>query len=59
VQGNLVFDPLGGGAYAEGLVINGGHVWFPTFERVKELLEISLFAKYCFFFIFTVKMALA
>lgn len=42
-QGNMVFDPDGGGHYENGRVIGGGHVWFPIFENVESLLKNSLF----------------
>jgi SAM-dependent methyltransferase len=40
-DGNVVFDPWGGGDYEleTGKVINGGHIWFPKYETVKNLLE--------------------
>ncbi|MBK8397945.1 MAG: methyltransferase domain-containing protein [Leptospiraceae bacterium] len=44
-QGELQFDPQGGGAYLNGKVVNGGHVWFPNFEKVSKLLEKSKFSK--------------
>lgn len=43
VSGNVLHDPGGGGEYSDGKVINGGHVWFPTFEQVKRILEESQF----------------
>lgn len=45
-DGNIVFDPGGGGAYVQGKVINGGHLWFPKFESVKQLMENSAFTKF-------------
>ena len=44
-DGIIYFDPNGGGEYKDGKVINGGHVWFPTIELVKKLLEKSSFTK--------------
>lgn len=41
--GEIIFDPNGGGEYKNGKVINGGHVWFPTYSNVKSLLEKTLF----------------
>ena len=41
--GNILYDPLGGGNYDETGVINGGHVWFPTYPLVKELLQKTRF----------------
>jgi len=40
-HGNVLFDARGGGNYELGneKVIDGGHVWFPKYEQVKELLE--------------------
>ncbi|MFZ3403608.1 methyltransferase domain-containing protein [Aeromonas salmonicida] len=40
-NGNIVFDPLGGGTFEE-----PGHVWFPTFESVSKLISSSRFEKY-------------
>lgn len=37
-EGEFIFDPLGGGNYKNGKVVDGGHVWFPKYETVKELL---------------------
>lgn len=42
-EGKLVFDPIGGGVYSNEGVEFGGHIWFPTYENVKELVEISPF----------------
>ena len=42
--GEFVFDPGGGGHYVNGQVIEGGHLWFPTFEKVLSLFEKSRFA---------------
>lgn len=51
VEGNITFDPLGGGAYRRHLgvfgekrVVRGGHVWFPRYESVFELLNMAGFA---------------
>ncbi len=35
-NGNIVFDFFGGGDYIDGKVINGGHVWFPTYILSKS-----------------------
>jgi len=44
--GNIIFDSYGGGNYSEQLgVINGGHLWFPTFEKINELLKNVSFSK--------------
>ena len=45
-EGNIVFDPGGGGKYVNGKVIEGGHLWFPKIESVKKLLNQSHFYKY-------------
>ena len=39
-EGNIVFDAGGGGSYdnVNKKVIRGGHVWFPTYQSVKQLL---------------------
>ncbi len=42
-SGNIIFDPIGGGQYYNGKVINGGHLWFPIFENMMNLLEKTLF----------------
>ena len=42
-KGNIVFDPDGGGRFANWKVLGGGHVWFPTFETVQKLLTNSKF----------------
>ena len=47
-HGNLVFDPGGGGDYVDGKVINGGHLWFPKYETVREILESTHFTKITF-----------
>lgn len=53
-KGNIIFDPLGGGKFKDGKVINGGHVWFSKYEIVKEILDKSLFEKYTFFHYYNV-----
>jgi predicted SAM-dependent methyltransferase len=42
-KGELLFDPDGGGDFINGKVVNGGHVWFPQYKLVKELLEKTHF----------------
>lgn len=44
---NIIFDSGGGGNYDKinQKVINGGHVWFPTYINVKTLLESTYFKK--------------
>jgi SAM-dependent methyltransferase len=50
-EGNFLFDPGGGGAYKRRLpfgekrVVNGGHVWFPRYEAVSQLLAGTKFSK--------------
>lgn len=46
--GNVVFDPGGGGMYINKRVVDGGHVWFPKYELVRDLIEQSPFKKYRF-----------
>lgn len=48
-EGRLIYDPGGGGKYIEGKVCDGGHVWFPTYELVREMLEKSDFKKFIFY----------
>jgi len=48
-KGNLMFDPIGGGGFIDGKVVNGGHLWFPKYEIVKKLLEGTHFKKIYFF----------
>lgn len=47
-EDRIVFDPGGGGIYQDGSVQGGGHVWFPTYEIMKRLLENSSFQQYEF-----------
>ena len=42
--GQIVFDPGGGGSYEGGRVVGGGHVWFPTWEKVNNLIHMSRFS---------------
>jgi len=46
VNGNIIFDPLGGGQFVNGQVINGGHLWFPTFETTTDLINQTNFFNY-------------
>jgi SAM-dependent methyltransferase len=46
--GNLQFDPEGGGQFVDGKVVDGGHVWFPRYESVKQMLDGSRFKKIVF-----------
>jgi SAM-dependent methyltransferase len=41
--GEIEFDPGGGGAWIDGEVIAGGHLWFPTYVLVKDLFDKSRF----------------
>jgi SAM-dependent methyltransferase len=43
---NIIFDKGGGGTYdiINKKVINGGHVWFPTFNSVESLLNTTEFS---------------
>jgi SAM-dependent methyltransferase len=50
-SGSIVFDPFAGGAYrrrslifGNKRVVNGGHVWFPKFENVAQLLADTQFS---------------
>lgn len=43
-DGRILFDPGGGGRYENDQVVDGGHVWFPVFELVEELMTASPFA---------------
>ncbi len=42
-DGNIIFDPHGGGRLHNGQVVDGGHVWFPLLETVSQLFEQSRF----------------
>lgn len=44
-NGNILFDATGGGEYGEGGVMNGGHVWFPNYINMKEILGKTKFSK--------------
>lgn len=48
LEGKILYDPSGG-VYENGKVIGGGHVWFPTYEKVRNILESSKFD--CFDFL--------
>lgn len=41
--GKIFFDPNGGGRYVNGKVVDGGHLWFPVYESVKNLLSRTKF----------------
>ena len=44
-KGELKFDPGGGGKYSKlrRKVTNGGHIWFPNYENVKNIFDNSNF----------------
>lgn len=42
-NGEILYDTGGGGKYINGKVEDGGHVWFPTYEKMKTLLEKTKF----------------
>ncbi len=42
-DGELLFDPGGGGHYINGKVCNGGHVWFPKIESMSALIKKTQF----------------
>lgn len=48
-NGTIIFDEEGGGRYQDGKVVDGGHVWFPTYQKVLNLIEKSNFNKYEFY----------
>lgn len=45
-EGRIIFDPVGGGKYENGIVTGGGHLWFPTYESVTALAAASPFSKW-------------
>jgi SAM-dependent methyltransferase len=44
-EGELLFDPYGEGYLEDGRVCGGGHVWFPTIDKVRELFAGSPFKR--------------
>ena len=42
-DGNIIFDPTGGGVLSEDGIKQGGHVWFPTYKKMKEILSKTHF----------------
>lgn len=48
-EGNLLFDPGGGGIFKDGKVLKGGHVWFPTYKLVREMLAKTTFTEIKFY----------
>ncbi len=47
--GNIVFDPDGGGYFENGVVLGGGHLWFPMYENVLALAQKTHFKQYNFY----------
>ncbi len=47
-NGECVFDPTGGGVLKADGVYEGGHVWFPTYKKMKEILDKTFFQHYDF-----------
>lgn len=50
-DGNIIFDPGGGGAFkrrppifGKKKVVKGGHVWFPLYENIVELFNNTRFS---------------
>lgn len=43
-NGDLLFDPYGGGNYVDGKVTGGGHVWFPKIDNVRAIIENTKFS---------------
>lgn len=41
--GKIIFDPTGGGTFGANGAGKVGHVWFPTYTIVRELLEKTMF----------------
>lgn len=44
-DGEIVFDPGGGGWYKDGKLGGGAHLWFPVYESVKALADGSDFSR--------------
>jgi SAM-dependent methyltransferase len=47
--GEIQFDPGGGGKFVNGKVTNGGHLWFPKYKLVLDLLNKTNFKKIIFY----------
>ena len=47
--GEIQFDPRGGGKFVNGKVTERGHVWFPKYETVKDLLSRTRFRNVFFY----------
>ena len=54
-DGNIVFDPTGGGTFGANGVENAGHVCFQNYSSVRDLLEKSKFKKIDFLCYHTAK----
>lgn len=54
-DGNIVFDPTGGGNFGVNGVENAGHVWFPNYSIVQDLLDRTKFNKIDFLCYHTAK----
>jgi glycosyltransferase involved in cell wall biosynthesis len=48
-NGEIMFDPGGGGNFVNGKVVDGGHVWFPLYSTLKEILEKTSFENIRFY----------
>lgn len=44
-NGKIIFDPTGGGSFGINGVENAGHVWFPNYLIVRDLLKSTKFDK--------------
>ena len=44
-QGELAYDPAGGGHLKDGKVIGGGHLWFPTLDSVRSAFSRTSFSR--------------
>jgi len=47
--GEIVFDPMGGGQLVDGKVVDGGHLWFPKYKSVADLLHATNFTSIKFY----------
>ena len=54
-NGEIIFDEGGGGRYDEktGSVVEGGHLWFPVYESVKDLISKTNFSNVHFLHYYT------
>jgi len=48
-SGEIVFDPVGGGRLINGKVVDGGHLWFPRYKTVADLLKTTRFTNIKFY----------